>query len=242
MAYPYGLKPAYPIIEEIVFNTEIIKLSSLFHAEIGTAANWQDTCPSPRHPVQELTRRKTLVSDNIDNLAEKRRVEYETEITGYTFDLWNMTQTQRDNAVNFFIARKGIFDNFKINYSYLFDNVSTLVRFDIDTLRLSLDSYKRYSTTVTILRSLNYCYISKNATPRRKWTLKYNRETSLSTLKTFYTGTGVGRSASFTFNPNSVANYLENTNYTVRFGSDDYIEKWEGDNDKNVEVELITVV
>lgn len=242
MAYPYNLKPAFPFVEEIVFHTDIIKLSSLLHAEIGTAASWNTTCPAPKHPVQELTRRKTLVSDDIDNLKEKRRVEYEVETIGYTFALSNMTQTQRDNLVTFFNARKGMFDNFKINYSYLFNNAITLVRFDMDTLKISLDSYKRYSTTITIMRSLNHRYIARRATPRRKWTLRYDRETSLSDLKTFYTDTAKGRSESFTFNPSQIASYLENTNYTVRFDSDDYIEKWEGDNDKNVEVELITVV
>mgnify|MGYP001564868014 CR=1 FL=1 len=241
MAYPYSLKPAFPIVEEISFHTDIIKQSSLFHAEIGTAASWQTTCPAPKHPVHELTRRKTLVSDDIDNVYEKRRVEYEIETIGYTFDIWNMTQTQRDNLVTFFNARKGMFDNFKISYSYLFGGVETLVRFDMDTLKLSLDSFKRYSTTITIMRSLNHRYIAKIATPRRKWTLKYDRETSLSALKTFYIDTGKGRSASFTFTPYSIATYLENTAYTVRFDSDDYIEKWKGDNDKNVEVELITV-
>lgn len=242
MAYPYALKPVFPIIEEISFHTEIIKLSSLFHAAIGTAANWQDTCPAPKHPVHEITRRKSLVSDDIDNLNEKRRVEYEVETVGYTFELPNMTQAQRDALVAFFNARKGMFDNFYINYSYLFGGVSTLVRFDTDTLRLSLDSYKRYSATITIMRALNHRYIAKLATPQRKWSLRYNRETSLSALKTFYVDTGKGRSVSFTFTPYSVADYLENTGYTVRFGSDDYIEKWEGDNDKNVEVELITVI
>ncbi len=242
MAYPYTLKPAFPIIEEISFHTEILKLSSLFHAEIGTAASWQTTCPAPKHPVHEITRRKSLVSDDIDNLNEKRRVEYEVETIGYTFELPNMTPAQRDALVTFFNARKGMFDNFKINYTYLFSGVETLVRFDMDTLKLSLDSYKRYSATITIMRALNHRYIAKLATPQRRWTLRYNRETSLIALKTFYTDTGKGRSASFVFTPYSVATYLENTAYTVRFDSDDYIEKWEGDNDKNVEVELITVI
>lgn len=242
MAYPYNLKPAFPFVEEIVFHTDIIKLSSLFHAEIGTAASWNTTCPAPKHPVHELTRRKTLVSDDIDNVYEKRRVEHEVETIGYTFTLPNLTQAQRDALVTFFTARKGMFDNFKINYSYLFNNVETLVRFDMDTLKISLDSYKRYSAIITIMRALNHRYIARWATPRRKWTLRYDRETSLSDLKTFYTDTAKGRSESFTFNPSQIASYLENTNYTVRFDSDDYIEKWEGDNDKNVEVELITVV
>lgn len=242
MTYPYSLKPAFPVIEEIVFRTDVIRLSSLFHAEIGTAASWQSTCPAPKHPVHELTRRKTLVSEDIENLNEKRRVEYEVETIGYTFELPNMTQAQRDALVTFFNARKGMFDNFKINYSYLFNNTETLVRFDMDTLKISLDSYKRYSATITIMRALNHRYTAKLSTPMRKFTLNYNRETDLSALKSFYTDTAKGRSESFTFNPSQIASYLDNTNYTVRFDSDDYIEKWEGDNDKNVEVELVTVI
>lgn len=238
--YTYAKHPIFPLTEEIMFDTEVVKLESLSHAAIGSPASYQSTCPAPRYPVQELTTRKTLVSDNIDNLKEKRRVEYEDEVIGYTFTLNNMTRTQKNNLVSFFTSRKGMFENFYINYSYLFSNTNTLVRFDMDTLSIDVTHPDRYEATVTIIKALNHRYIPRLSTPRRKFTLRY-KKSDLSALKTFFKDTAKGRETSYTFNPYQLSTYLENTNYTVRFNSDEFLERWQASNDYEVEVELITV-
>ena len=38
--YFYTIKPEYPITEKISFNTEVIEQNSLFHAPVGTPAQF----------------------------------------------------------------------------------------------------------------------------------------------------------------------------------------------------------
>lgn len=238
--YIYTVHPIFPLIQEIAFDTEVIAQDSLFHASFGSPASFQSTCPAPRHPVQEITNRKTFVSDNINNPREQRRNPYETHELGYVLNWNNLVNAQISALINFFIARKGRFQNFNIQYSYLFGGANTLVRFNSDILRISLDSYGRFSVSVEIARSINGRYIPNWNNPRRKFSLIYDKS-DLSDLKTFFQNTALGRYTNYTFDLSQLASNLSGS-YNVRFNSDEYLERWEHDNQYLVEVELLQVI
>lgn len=238
--YIYTVHPIFPLVEEITFDTEAIEQDSLFHASIGSPVSFQTTCPAPRYPVHEVLTRKTFVSDNINNPKEQRRNPYETHIVGYVLNWNNLINTQINALINFFVARKGRFQNFNIQYSYLFNNVSTLVRFNSDTLRISLDSYGRFSASIEIGRAINGRYVARRTNPRRKFLLTYDNS-DLSALKTFFQNTALGRYTNYTFDLSQLASNLSGS-YNVRFNSDEYLERWEHDNQFMVEVELLEVV
>lgn len=238
--YIYTVHPNYPIVEEITFDTDEIGQDSLFHASIGSPASFQTTCPAPLHPVREITARKTFVSDNINNPREQRRNPYETHTIGYGLSWNNLVASQINALINFFVARKGRFQNFNIQYSYLFGNVSTLVRFNADLLKITLDSYGRFSANIEIMRAVNGRYVSKLTNPRRKFLLAYDLS-NLSALKTFFQDTALGRYTNYTFDLSQLSSSLSGS-YNVRFNSDEYLERWEHDNQFMAEVELIEVI
>ena len=118
--YFYTIKPEYPITEKISFNTEVIEQNSLFHAPVGTPAKFNTytynsvLMPAPQFPIEETTKRETLISQL--NPFEQRRSRHEAPVLSYMLAWQHITDSERATLLNFFLSRKGKFDNFYIQY------------------------------------------------------------------------------------------------------------------------------
>ncbi len=241
--YIYSIKPEYPVTERISFNTESIEQDSLFHAPVGTPAQFNTytysgtLMPAPQFPIEETTKRETLVSQL--NPFEQRRSRHEAPALSYMLSWQHMTHEERNTLVDFFLSRKGKFDNFYIQYPKLFAGVNTLVRFNADTLEISLDSYKLYSANIEIRRAVNGRYIQQQINPRREFIFPY-KESDLAALKTWLNDTAIGRYTAFTLDMSQIESYLAGT-YTCRLKNDEFTERYAGISEKTIEVELIEV-
>ena len=244
--YIYSIKPEYPITEKISFNTEIIEQDSLFHAPVGSPAQFNTysyngtVMPAPQFPVEETTLRESLISDLQDKKFEQRRVRHETNIKSYRLNFDLITQEEKETLVNFFVARKGRQDNFNIQYPTMFDNANALVRFNMDALEVRLISHKIWTASIEIKQAVNGQYTAKYAGARREFVFPY-KDSSLATLQTWLKDTAVGRSASFTLDLSQILTYLSGT-YTCRLKNDEFMERYVGINEKVIEVELIETI
>mgnify|MGYP001559890142 CR=1 FL=1 len=241
--YLYTPKPEYPIVEKISFNTEVIEQDSLFHAPVGSPAQFNTytynsvLMPAPQFPIEETTKRETLISQL--NPFEQRRSRHEAPVLSNMLSWQHITHEERNTLVDFFLSRKGKFDNFYIQYPTLFAGVNTLVRFNADTLESSLDSYKLYSASIEIRRAVNGRYIQQQINPRREFIFPY-KESDLAALKTWLNDTAVGRYTAFTLDMSQIASYLSGS-YTCRLKNDEFTERYTGVQEKIIEVELIEV-
>lgn len=239
--YLYSIKPEYPLTERISFKTEIIGQDSLFHAPVGTPAQFNTytynsvLMPTPQFPIEETTKRETLVSRL--NPFEQRRSRHEAPVLSYMLSWRHLTHEERNTLVNFFLSRKGRFDNFYIQYPTIFGNVSTLVRFNADTLEVRLDSYKMYSASIEIGRAVNGRYIQQQINPLREFIFPY-KESDLNALKTWLNDTAVGRYTAFTLDVSQIESYMSGS-YTCRLKNDEFTERYVGIHEKIIEVELI---
>ena len=242
--YIYSPKPEYPITERVSFNTEVIKQDSLFHAPVGSPAQFNTytysgtLMPAPQFPIEETTKRETLISQL--NPFEQRRSRHEAPVLSYMLSWKHLTHEERNTLVNFFLLRKGKFDNFYVQYPTIFGNVNTLVRFNADTLEIRLDSYKMYSASIEVGRSVNGRYIQQQINPRREFIFPY-KESDLAALKTWLNDTAIGRYTAFTLDISQIESYATGT-YTCRLKNDEFMERYSGINEKTIEVELIEVL
>ena len=90
------------------------------------------------------------------------------------------------------------------------------------------------------MRAVNGRYVSKLTNPRRKFLLAYDLS-DLSALKTFFQNTALGRYTNYTFDLSQLSSSLSGS-YNMRFNSDEYLERWEHDNQFMAEVELLEVI
>lgn len=241
MSYIYSVKPVYPMEMQIAYDTDVQLADTLLHKEIGTPASYQTTCPAPEQPVEEYITYESIISgDDIDNMRELRKTKYHKAITGYRWTNTNLTQTEIDALIAFFVARKGRYENFNINYSYIFGGATTLVRFADDTLKISLDHYKRWSATVNVEEAVSGTYSARRLNAQRTLNLQY-RKSDLSALKTFFSTTVTGRAITYTVDLSQLASYLTGS-YTMRFNSDAFRIIRRSDNFYTVNVELIEVI
>ena len=244
--YIYTIKPEFPITERISFLTDIVEFDALLHVAVGSPAQFNTytyngvLMPAPQFPVQETTNRESLVSDLQDKKFEQRRVRYETNIKSYNLNFELITYGEKETLVNFFTARKGKYDNFNVQYPTMFDGANTLVRFATDTLEVQLVNHRIYTASIEVRQAVNGQYSIKNAGARREFVFPY-LDSSLTTLKTWLKDTAAGRSASFTLDLSQILNYLSGA-YTCRLKSDDFLESYNGINEKTIEVELIETV
>lgn len=242
--YIYSIKPEYPITEKISFNTEIIEQDSLFHAPVGSPAQFNTytynstIMPTPQFPIEETTKRETLISQL--NPFEQRRSRHEAPVSSYMLSWKHLIPGERDTLVNFFLARKGKFDNFYIQYPTIFGGANTLVRFNADTLEIRLDSFKLYSASIEIKRAVNGRYIQQQINPRREFIFPY-KEGDLDALKTWLNDTAIGRYAVFTLDMSQIESYRTDS-YTCRLKNDEFTERYTGIHEKTIEVELIEVL
>ena len=241
--YIYSIKPEYPVIEKILFNTEIIELDSLFHAPVGSPAQFNTytynsvLMPAPQFPIEETTKRETLISQL--NPFEQRRSRHEAPVSSYMLSWQHLTHEERNTLVNFFLLRKGKFDNFYIQYPTIYGGGNTLVRFNADQLELKLDSYKLYSASIEIKRAVNGRYIQQQINPRREFIFPY-KEADLDALKTWLKDTAIGRYTAFTLDISQIESYATGT-YSCRLKNDEFTERYTGIHEKIIEVELIEV-
>ena len=244
--YIYTIKPEFPMIERISFLTDSVEFDSIRHVAVGTPAQFNTytyngtLMPAPQFPIQETTIRDSLISDLQDKKYEQRRVRHETHVKSYTLNFERITHEEKETLVNFFLARKGRYDNFNIQYPTMFDTVNTLARFNEDTLEVRLLSHKIYTASIEVKQTVNGQYAAKYAGARREFGFPY-KDSALTTLKTWLKDTAAGRSASFTLDLSQVLSYLSGT-YTCRLKSDDFLENYSGINEKTIEVELIETV
>ena len=152
----------------------------------------------------------------------------------------HITDSERATLLNFFLSRKGKFDNFYIQYPKIFGNANTLVRFNADTLEVRLDSYKLYSASIEIRRAVNGRYIQNQINPRREFVFPY-KEGDLDALKTWLNDTAIGRYAAFTLDMSQIESYRTDS-YTCRMKNDDFSERYVGVQEKTIEVELIETI
>lgn len=244
--YIYTIKPEYPVEETISFLTDAVEFDSLAHIAVGTPAQFNTytyngkLMPTPQFPIEETTSRESLISDLQDKKFEQRRVRHETNVKSYNLNFDLITHEEKETLVNFFLARKGRYDNFNIQYPTMFDNANTLVRFNADTLEVRLISHRIWTASIEVKQAVNGQYSNKYAGARREFVFPY-KDSSLSTLKTWLKDTAVGRSASFTLDLSQILSYLSGS-YTCRLKSDDFLENYSGINDKTIDVELIETV
>ena len=242
--YIYSIKTEYPVTERISFNTEIIGQDSLFHAPVGSPAQFNTytysgtLMPAPQFPIEETTERETLVSRL--NPFEQRRSRHEAPVLSYMLSWQHITHEERNTLVNFFLLRKGKFDNFYIQYPTIFGNVNTLVRFNSDTLEIRLNTFKLYSASIEVRRAVNGRYIQQQINPRREFVLPY-KDSDLAALKTWLNDTAIGRYTAFTLDTSRIESYLAGT-YTCRLKNDEFAESYVGISEKTIEIELIETI
>lgn len=244
--YIYSIKPEFPITERISFLTDIVEFDSLSHVAVGTPAQFNTysyngtAMPAPQFPIEETTLRESLVSGLQDKKYEQRRVRHETNVRSYVLNFELITQEEKETLVNFFLARKGKYDNFNIQYPTLFDNANALVRFNEDTLEVRLISHRIWSASIEVKQAVNGQYTARYAVARREFVFPY-KDSSLSALKTWLKDTAAGRSVSFALDLSQVLSYLSGS-YTCRLKSDDFVENYSGVSEKTIDVELIETV
>lgn len=244
--YLYSIKPEYPVRETISFATDIAEYDSIIHPQIGSPVRFDiysyngTLMPAPQFPVEETTARESLVSALQSSKYEHRRAKYETAVRSYMlhFDLIN--NEERNTLVNFFLARKGRFDNFKILYPTMFGGAETLVRFNTDELAVTLKSFRRYEISIEVRQAVNGQYIPKWAGARREFAFAY-RADDLSALKTWVKDVAKGRSEKFTLDVSQVIPYWTGT-YVCRLKEDDVTESYDDISDKNSNIELIETI
>lgn len=220
-----ALTPIYPFIEKIKFYTEVIALSSLKQADIGTPVRFdtQSNMPLPSYSIVESIIRDVIVSEN-NNVREQRRPRFETSLRRYKLHFDAITATAASAVKTFFVNRKGRFNNFSIQeteispyteYS-LFEGNLTTVNFDSDILVNSMVSPGRFTVDIPIIESSNSIRIPLQLNPYREFIINYSTE-DLTDIINFFEDNAVGKDVIFDFNPyNMISSYLSNTTYTVR--------------------------
>ena len=222
-----SIKPSYPIVERVVFSTEVISLNSLKQAAYGSLVRMdtQTNMPKPFYEIKESILKNTITSEGISNLREQRRPRYEAALRRYPLHFDNVSSDERTAIKTFFTNRKGRFNNFSVQYAEaspytefsMFEGGITTVNFDSDILEISMIAPGRFSIEVPIVEASNSLRFKKQFTGAHEFSLNYSVE-DLTDLITFFEDTVAGKDIIFNFNPYSmVSNYLENTTYTVRF-------------------------
>lgn len=224
------IAPIYPFVERVIFSTEIINFGSLKKADVGSPTRYdtQSSVPNPSYIIKEDISKETLVSE--DNLREQRRGKFEASVRKYVLHYDSVSSSARTAVKNFFISRKGRYNNFTIQeeevspytqYSF-FGGSLTTVNFDSDILNIEMVKPGRFNIEIPIVESYNSVRIPKQLYSTHEFVLTYSVE-DLSDLISFFEDSAVGRDVIFNFNPyNMVSTYLENLSYTVRFDSDTF--------------------
>lgn len=220
-----AIYPVFPFVEKIKFYTEIIELSSLKQASVGSLVRFdtQSNMPLPSYSILESIARDVIVSEN-DNVREQRRTRFEASLRRYKLHFDSIAATAASAVTTFFVNRKGKFNNFSIQeteaspyteYS-LFEGNLTTVNFDSDILVNSMVSPGRFTVDIPIIESSNSIRIPLQLNPYREFIINYSTE-DLTDLINFFEDNAVGKDVIFDFNPyNMISSYLSNTTYTVR--------------------------
>ena len=244
--YISTIKPSYPIVERVLFSTEVISLNSLKQAAYGSLVRMdtQTNMPKPFYNIKESILKNTITSEEIDNLREQRRPRYEAALRRYPLHFDNVNADERTAIKAFFTNRKGRFNNFSVQYAEaspytefsMFEGAITTVNFDSDMLEISMITPGRFSIEIPIVEASNSLRFQKQFTTAHEFSLNYSVE-DLTDLITFFEDTASGKDIIFNFNPYSmVSNYLENTTYTVRFDMETF------DRDiKQIEQDMVSV-
>ena len=244
--YISTIKPSYPIIERVIFSTEVISLNSLKQAAYGSLVRMdtQTNMPKPFYNIKESILKNTITSEGIDNLREQRRPRYEAALRRYPLHFDNVSTDERTAIKTFFTNRKGRFNNFSVQYAEaspytefsMFEGAITTVNFDSDILEIVMIAPGRFSIEVSIVEASNSLRFQKQFTTAHEFSLNYSVE-DLTDLITFFEDTVVGKDIIFNFNPYSmISNYLENTTYTVRFDMESFER-----NIKQIEEDMVSV-
>lgn len=224
------IAPTYPFVERVIFSTEIISFGSLKKADVGSPTRYdtQSNIPNPSYIIKEDVSKETIVSE--ENLREQRRGKFESALRKYSIHYDSVGSSARTAVKNFFISRKGRYNNFTIQeteispytqYSF-FGGSLTTVNFDSDTLTIEMVKPGLFDISVPIIESYNSIRIPKNLYSTHEFVLTYSTD-DLSSLISFFETNALGRDVIFNFNPYSmVSTYLENQTYTVRFDNDTF--------------------
>ena len=241
-----SIKPSYPIIERVIFSTEVIPLNSLKQAAYGSLVRMdtQANMPKPFYETKESILKATITSEGMGNLREQRRPRYEVSLRRYPLHFDNVNTDERTAIKTFFTNRKGRFNNFSVQYAEaapytefsMFEGAITTVNFDSDILEIAMIAPGRFSIEVPIVEASNSLRFKKQFVGAHEFSLNYSVE-DLTDLITFFEDTVAGKDIIFNFNPYSmVSNYLENTTYTVRFDMDSFER-----NIKQIEEDMVSV-
>ena len=244
--YISSIKPSYPIVERIIFSTEIISLNSLKQAAHGSLVRMdtQTNMHKPFYGIKESILKDTITSEGIDNLREQRRPRYEVALRRYPLHFDNVNTDERTAIKTFFTNRKGRFNNFSVQYVEaspytefsMFEGAVTTVNFDSDILEIAMIAPGRFSIEVPIVEASNSLRFRKQFAVAHEFSLNYSVE-DLTDLITFFEDTVVGKDIIFNFNPYSMlSNYLENATYTVRFDMDSFER-----NIKQIEEDMVSI-
>lgn len=246
-----AIAPVYPFIEKIKFYTEVISLSSLKQANVGSLARFdtQSNMPLPSYSIIESIIRDVIVSEN-ENLREQRRPRFETSLRRYKLHFDSIATTAASAVITFFINRKGRFNNFSIQetevspyteYS-LFEGNLTTVNFDSDILINTMVSPGRFTIDIPIVEASNSIRIPTQLNPYREFTINYSTE-DLTNLINFFEDNAVGKDIVFDFNPyNMISAYLANTTYTVRIDIESFEREIRQINQDMVSITLKEVI
>lgn len=244
--YIYTIKPEFPVKETISFLTDVVEFDSLAYSPVGTPARFDaytyngTLMPAPQFPIEETTSRESLISGLQDKKYEQRRVRHEKYIRSYMLHFDLITHEERNTLVNFFINRKGKYDNFKILYPTMFDGSETLVRFNADTLEIVLKNCRIYEISIEVRQAVSGQYTPRWAGARREFRFPY-KDSTLATLKTWVNDTAKGRSESFSLDASQVIPYWSGT-YTCRLKEDDVTEQYNDINERLSKLELIETI
>ena len=244
--YISTIKPSYPIIEKVIFSTEVILLSSLKQAAYGSLVRMdtQANMPKPFYGIDESILKNTITSERIDNLREQRRPRYEAALRRYSLHFDNVSVDERAAIKTFFTNRKGRFNNFSVQYAEvspytefsMFEGAITTVNFDSDILEISMITPGRFFIETSIVEASNSLRFQRQFTAAHDFSLTYSVE-DLTDLITFFEDTAVGKDIIFNFNPYSmISNYLENITYTVRFNMESFER-----NIKQIEEDMVSI-
>ena len=245
------ISPVYPFVEKIKFYTEVIQLNSLKQADVGSLVRFdtQSNMPLPSYSIIETINRDVFVSEN-ENVREQRRPKYEASLRKYKLHFDNINTTAASAVMNFFINRKGRFNNFSIQetevspyteYS-LFEGNLTTVNFDSDILTNSMVSPGKFTIVIPIIESSNSIRVPTQLNPYREFTINYSTD-DLTSLINFFEDNAIGKDIIFNFNPyNMISVYLSNTTYTVRIDIDSFEREIKQINEDTVSIILKEVV
>lgn len=250
--YISSIKPSFPIIERVIFSTEVIPLSSLKQAAYGSLIRMdtQTNMPKPFYSIKESIFKDTITSEGINNLREQRRPRYEAALRRYPLHFDNVSADERTAIKTFFVNRKGRYNNFSVQYAEvapytefsMFEGAITTVNFDSDALEISMIAPGRFSIESSIIESSNSLRFPKQFTTAHEFLLRYTAE-DLTDLIAFFEDTAIGKDVIFNFNPYSmVSNYLENTTYTVRFDMESFERNIKQIEEDTVSIDLKEVI